>query len=406
MSLMREIFKPLGVIAMTLSLAACSALPSSGPAGSKIYSDAATRVSTPSTGAAQLQYALVDLNQNTVAKIPDYTFGSLNTSFGAGKTQPTRVTIGIGDELQVTIFEAAESGLFTAAKSATDIGATVHSAQLPKQTVDPSGLITVPYAGSIKAAGMTTTQLEGVIERRLADRAIEPKAVVTLGTRSASAVTVLGAVTTPQKLAINPSGDRILDVLARAGGLTSAPYETFVTLERNGRKASVYFNRIVDVPSENIYVVPGDTIVVDHDKRMYTAFGSTGKSDAFDFGAESINLDTAVAKAGGLLDNRADARQVFVYRVEDRSVLMAMGANLSMFPASQKEIPTIYRANFADPGNFFYARKFPMRNGDLLYVSNADSVSYLKFLGVVGATFGTTDAGITAVNDGITLSRR
>jgi polysaccharide export outer membrane protein len=87
-----------------------------------------------------------------------------------------------------------------------------------------------------------------------------------------------------------------------------------------------------------------------------------------------------VAKAGGLLDSRANPGQVFLYRMEYREALAAMHVDLSKFPKDQKFIPTIYRANFRDPSSFFFAQKFPMRHKDVIYVSNADAVEVVKAL--------------------------
>jgi polysaccharide export outer membrane protein len=61
-------------------------------------------------------------------------------------------------------------------------------------------------------------------------------------------------------------------------------------------------------------------------------------------------------------------------------------------------IPTIYRANFTDPSSFFYARKFEMRNGDVIYISNAGGVELTKFLSLLGLT-------ATAGTDSVTLAR-
>jgi polysaccharide export outer membrane protein len=91
-------------------------------------------------------------------------------------------------------------------------------------------------------------------------------------------------------------------------------------------------------------------------------------------------LAEGVGKAGGLLDFRANPGQVFLYRLEVRDALAAMGVDLSPFPPQQKLIPTVYRANFRDPSSYFFAQQFPMRNKDVIYASNAASVEVTKFI--------------------------
>ena len=130
--------------------------------------------------------------------------------------------------------------------------------------------------------------------------------------------------------------------------------------------------------------------------------GSTGSGSTqqFAFEQEKLSLNEAIAKAGGLLDLRADARQVFLYRMEDRDVLTAMKVNLGRFPPGQKLIPTVYRANYRDPSSFFFTQRFPVRHKDIIYVANANSVEVVKFLTYLRAITSTvsgvgTDAAVT-----------
>jgi polysaccharide export outer membrane protein len=251
----------------------------------------------------------------------------------------------------------------------------------------------------VRAVGLSVPALESEVRKRLADRAIEPQVIVTVNRGSAAEVTVLGDVGSPQKLPVSQAGDRVLDVLARAGGVKTPPFETFVSITRNGRKETIYFNELTERASENIHVAPGDVIFVSSEKRTFTAFGSTGLTGEFDFEAESITLDRAVGKAGGLLDGRADPRQVFLYRVEGRDVLQAQGVDLSNFPSSQQAIPTVYRVNLADPAGFFFTQRFPMRNGDVIYISNADAVELNKFIGVLQSVLGVSNTTVTTVRN-------
>jgi polysaccharide export outer membrane protein len=134
-------------------------------------------------------------------------------------------------------------------------------------------------------------------------------------------------------------------------------------------------------------VTPADTIYVYREQQKFVAFGAlatvgqtSGLTAQFPFDQESLSLNEAVAKAGGLLDSRAHPGQVFLYRMEYRDVLEKIGVNLKPFPQEQKFVPTVYRANFRDPSSFFVAQAFPMRHKDVIYVSNADSVEVVKFL--------------------------
>jgi polysaccharide export outer membrane protein len=390
------VLKHILLVGSALSLAACSSLPSSGPNDQRILNSAAARLTSSSGSTARLQYALVDVDKSVIDDVPDYTVGSLSKSFGGSGSQPANLRIGIGDMVQLTVFESADGGLFIPQGGGNSTGNYV---TFPSQAVDASGVINVPYVGEVKAVGLSVPELEALVAQKLAPRAIEPQVIAAVNRGSTAEISVLGDVSAPQRLPASLAGERVLDVLARAGGVKSEPFETFVSLTRRSKKATIYFNELVDHAKENIYVQAGDVIYVSAEQRTFTAFGSTGVSGQFNFGAESITLDQAVGKAGGLLDERANPRAIFLYRVEDRSVVTQEGVDLRAFPPNQSSIPTIYKIDLADPSGFFFAKAFPMRSGDVIYISNAPSVEVNKFLDMLQGTISTTNSAVTTARN-------
>jgi polysaccharide export outer membrane protein len=363
-------------------------IPDSGPSRRTVESQAAVTLNT-SIGGAILDYVLVDLNRVVLPLIYDPGPGSLFRTFGAGHGPVPEIKVGVGDTLQVTLFEAQAGGLFIPTDAGSRPGNFV---SLPNQTVDSKGFITVPYAGQIPVLNRGTPAIQQDIINRLKDRAIEPQAVVAIVSQTSTQVTVVGDVNNPNKIAINPAGDRVLDAISRAGGIRNPGYEEFVTLHRHGLKGTVYFINLVKDPRENVFVEPGDTLYVYQYQRAFMAFGATGASGQFKFLQEDVTLSDAVGKAGGLLDSRAEPGQVFVYRIETRSTLEKMGADVSNFPADREDIPTIFRVNFRDPSGFFAARRFPMRDNDIIYVDNADQVEITKFLNMITTITGATSS--------------
>jgi polysaccharide export outer membrane protein len=356
--------------------------------------EAKASISLLNTGAdAILKYALVDLNRDVLPFLDDPGPGSLYRTFGAGQGPIPELKVGIGDTVQVTLFEAQSGGLFIP----TDAGARPGNyITLPNQTVDGKGYITVPYAGQIHVVNRSTPDIQREIIDKLRNRAIEPQALVTLINQISTQVTVVGDVGNPNKFTINASGDRVTDAISRAGGIRSPGYEEFVTLERRAKKGTVYFLNLLRDSRENVFVAPGDILYVQQNQRAFLAFGATGVSGQFKFGQEFVSLNDAVGKAGGLLDARAAPAQVFVYRVETRSTLEKMGANLKDLAANGEMVPTIFRVNLRDPSGFFAARRFAMRDDDVIYVDNADQVEIAKFLTLL-TTVGDSGANV-AVN--------
>jgi polysaccharide export outer membrane protein len=197
-------------------------------------------------------------------------------------------------------------------------------------------------------------------------------------------------------------------MISKAAGLKYPGYELIVTLQRGRQRATVYFPTLINNPEENIFVTPGDTIYVYREQQKFVAIGAlgtvgqtSGLTGQFAFEQERLSLNEAVAKAGGLLDFRANPGQVFLYRLEHREVLERLKVDLRAFPPEQVMIPVVYRANFRDPSSFFFAQSFPMRHKDVIYVSNADSVEVTKFLAYL-LQYSSTTSGIGA---DIVLSR-
>ena len=73
-------------------------------------------------------------------------------------------------------------------------------------------------------------------------------------------MSVLGDVNTPGVLALNSVGERLLALIARAGGPKFEAIESYVTLQRDGKRVRVLLSRVVHDPRENIFIRPNDVI--------------------------------------------------------------------------------------------------------------------------------------------------
>ena len=160
-----------------------------------------------------LPYALVKLTPEVVRVLGRYT-PKLPTH-SQTEAPPKAFRFGIGDTVSVTIFEAAAGGLFIPAEAGVRPGNFV---TIPNQAVDNNGNISVPYAGAIRAKGRTPIEIQQAIVSALNNRAIEPQAVVSLVDQRTSLISVLGDVHYAGRFPASASGERILDVITRAGG--------------------------------------------------------------------------------------------------------------------------------------------------------------------------------------------
>jgi protein involved in polysaccharide export with SLBB domain len=119
------------------------------------------------------------------------------------------------------------------------------AAQIPEQQVGADGAISVPYAGRIPVAGRSPEEVQRMIEARLAEKALEPQALVIVRQSSANAVTVAGEMISGARVPLSPGGDRLLEVVAAAGGAKAPVGEAFVRLSR-GRVTATIRGLILD----------------------------------------------------------------------------------------------------------------------------------------------------------------
>jgi polysaccharide export outer membrane protein len=368
-----------------LSATGCSMLPSAGPDHSRIQSDAAIRVRAASV-ADTAPYALVDISSAILPYFDQTQNLSLHDGLKAANGPAPQAMLGTGDVVTVTVFESQAGGLFIPA----DGSRPGNFVTFPAQSVDASGNITVPYAGVVRVADRPIAAAQTEIEDRLSNRAIEPQVIISATDSKSNRLSVLGDVNQPAELDINPSGERLLDIISRAGGLKGPAVESYVTVRRGSRSATQLLATIATDARENIFVRPGDTIYVHRDRRTFLVFGASGLNGRIDFDESNLTLGEAMAKSGGLLDNRADPSQVFLYRAVPRATLDKAGIDTSRFAGD--EVPVIFQADMRDPAMLFAMQQFRMQDKDVLYVANAGSVTLSKFLSMVNGISDTSAA--------------
>jgi polysaccharide export outer membrane protein len=365
-------------------------LSQSGPSRSALVGQAQLRVQTEGL-AQQLQYALIPLGQATIGLLAD---DELAANFPSKPTElpPAAGLIGIGDQISITIFESGSGGLFLPREGGTRAGNFV---TIPTQQVGNDGNIEMPYAGTLHVAGSTPHAVSNIIQARLANRALEPQAVVAVVERRAGQISVLGEVSNGTHFPLDPGGARIVEAIARAGGPRFPAYDSMVTLQRHGQVYHALLSEIAQNGQQNVELQSGDVVYVAHEPRYFVAMGALGQAAALStpslrlpFEDSHISLADALAKTGGLLDERANATGVFVYRSEPRAKLQALGVSApGDMPAM---VPTVYLVNLRDPAGLFYARKFAVHNEDVLFASNAPATDVGKYLSLIGPLTGSS----------------
>ena len=383
-----------GILAnVALGLGGCSALPDSGPSALDVAQQA-SNTDVP-------RYEVIDIDSAVVATLRHRAPDSFAARFGDRRLAAEPV-IGVGDTVVVTIWEASAGGLFSAPLVTDKISVGSNAASIPEQVVGRDGGITVPYAGRIRVAGKTTRAVQEVIEKSLEGKAIQPQVLVTDTHPISNSVSVGGEVAGGARVPLSMKGDRVLDVVAAAGGVRAPVNETFVELSRGSTTYRMPLVTIINRPAENIYLHPNDVLTLVRDPQTFLAYGATGHNAEIPFDADGISLAQALVKAGGLLDNRSDPRGVFVFRYEKEPVLRSLRPE-SALTTPGRLAPVVYRLNLADAYSLFLEQSFPIANRDLIYVSNSPSTEVQKVFEMIGGGMGTIGGAANVVTAASTV---
>ena len=371
--------------ALLASLAACSSLGSSGPSASIVKGSAGAPM-----GSGIIK--VVDVTEGVArqAAANNYVVPFSQT---LGDLPPEAAVVGRGDVLEVTIWEAPPAVLFG---SNTSFGASDSSSMaamtaglgqrtaLPEMMVDSDGLIRVPFAGAIQAAGRTPREIERAIVSRLAGKAHDPQVSVQMATNANATVTVVGDVATNARIPLTPRGERLLDVIASAGGVKQPIGKMTIQITRGDRVASLPLEAVIHDPAQNIHLRPNDVVTALYQPFSFTSLGATGVSAEIPFEGTGLTLAQALGRVGGLKSEQADIRGVFIFRLEEPANLdPALAATARRTPDGR--IPVIYRVNLRDPATFFVAQGFPIKNKDVLYVSTAPLSDFARFMGIASS---------------------
>jgi polysaccharide export outer membrane protein len=298
-----------------------------------------------------------------------------------GNTRIASRTIGAGDVLEVSIWEAAPATLFSSATMVNSNAiATSHPTALPEQPVDDEGFIFVPFAGRVPAAGKTLQDIEGDIVRRLRAKANQPEVLVRMTRNLSSNATVVGEVNSSTRVPLVPGNERLLDALAAAAGVRQPVNKMTIQVTRADNVYSLPLETIIRDPKQNVPLQPGDVVTALFQPYSFTALGATGKNEEVNFETQGITLAQALARSGGLIDARSNARGVFIFRFEPRAALAWTHEPVMTTPEDM--VPTVFRIDLSDPRSFFLIQSFPIENRDVLYVSNAPITEIQKFLNV------------------------
>ena len=316
-----------------LVLASCASLPSSGPSAYDVHDNTAA------------EFLVLDLDAELVAKLGTAKRPSIPDILGTSD-RPQIGSLGVGDQLTITIWESAPDGLFS---TATDKRTVIEASVTPEQT------IFVPYAGKIAVNNLDVSDVRLRIAEKLQGQAVDPQVQVALTNSISQTLTVVGDVSAPGQFSIPPAGIRLIDAVALAGGASSPSFETQLTVVRDGVRATVPLDGVLAGQGNNIQMRSGDVVELQYRPRSFTAFGAVTDQNYQTFTNQDVSLAEALAQSGGLNDSLADAGGVFLFRVETVSRLQGLQRSTPL-PRTPQGVPVVYRLDLSTPQAFFFGK--------------------------------------------------
>ena len=272
------------------------------------------------------------------------------------RAQPYRIEA--GDVLQIVVWDHPElsASMLPAAPLGMPGAAGVAGSPLQPQSgfeVDQQGMLDFPYAGKLKVAGLTSSEVHRQLTDRLARYLRSPKLSVRVLAYRSKRVYVDGEVKQPGVQAINDLPMTLTEAINRAGGMNPTADQSRIIIGREGKTYHINLPQLVQrgVNPSEIMLASGDVVrVLSRDESKIFISGEVTAPRALPMRNGRLTLNEALGEAGGINPVTGDARQVYVIR---RSSAESM----------------VYQLDANAPGALAVAEGFELNPKDVVYVA-------------------------------------
>lgn len=349
-------------LSISLILSGCSTLPHAGPSYSSIKK---MDKSNTTSDEINCKVNIVDLNTTSgLLANQNRNFLQFTNNFINEKSNNKYVDkVGKGDTLKISIMETPPAILFI---GGADTGAPrTGLIELPVVIVDSQGFISLPFIGDLKVLNKTPSQIQKEINEKLSGIANRPQVIVSIMEKRSSNATIIGDGFSG-KMPLTAKGEKLLDAVTLLGNNMYDIKDTLIQISRNNKINEIPLSIVLSNPKYNVQLQNDDVITLINKPSSFISMGATGASREMKFEAVGINLSQALARIGGIRDNQADARGVFIFRYEDSS--------------EQELVPVVYQLDLSNPNSLFVMKNFEIKDNDIVYVATAPIIELQKFL--------------------------
>ncbi len=268
---------------------------------------------------------------------------------GSRTTVPSRgwiYRVGVGDVLDIVVWEHPELTMPSGER---------RTPQESGQRVQADGTFFYPYVGQVTAKGRTPEAIRDDLTKRLVEFIPNPQVEVRVVSYKSQAVSVTGEVNSPSRQPLTDVPLTLLDAVDAAGGLTKEADARKVILRRSGSRYTVDMKAFLEsgVSANNPVLQNGDVVSVGRlDLEEAYLLGKIIKPSTIDLTRENVTLTQALTRVGGLHEEQADARGIFVFRDTPAGI-------------------TVYQLDASNPAAFLIGTRFVILPRDVIYVTSA-----------------------------------
>jgi polysaccharide biosynthesis/export protein len=285
---------------------------------------------------------------------------------------PDSQIIRTNDRVSVTIWDNEPNSLLTSAGG--------KSITIPEVIVSPTGTIFVPYVEDVLIRGQTPDQARVTLQEAMTRISPSAQVQLTVQPGQGNAVDVVAGVARPGTYPLPDRNSSILSVIAQAGGIPPGLRNPIVRLIRDGRTYEVSAERLFADASMNTTLQGRDKVLVEEDRRYFTAFGATGTERIVYFDQETISALEAMSMLGGLSDGRANPRGVLILRDYPAAQLRQNGTGPAM-------TQVVFSFDLTGADGLFAARSFLVAPGDTVLATESPVVAARTIAALIGSVF-------------------
>ncbi|WP_260436294.1 polysaccharide biosynthesis/export family protein [Burkholderia sp. Bp9143] len=357
---------------MSAVLSACAVAP-----GMRMSTQATLPVTggDENTTQQELHIPITDINMALIQELREAGQRAGETQFNDLIAKPEPYTLGVGDVLQITVWDHPELAVAQGAQTST-----TSRPYDPVQgfVIDDNGNVQVPYAGSVHVAGMRIDQTQRTVQAALQRVFVKPQVTVRVSSFRAKQVYVDGEVHTPGIVPVNDVPMTLNEAINRAGGFSPTADQSRVVVVRNGKSYRLDLTRMLDhnINPSRILLRNGDLLrIVSREDNGAFVMGEVNKPiTALPLKNGRLTLSDALSQAGSVNSASADAAQLYVIR------------------GASEAKPQVFHLNAHSPVSMVLANQFELQPKDVVYV---DGNALVRFSRVLSLLLPAINAGLT-----------